>query len=295
MGDNIQKIDDIEKQPQPIRQSVDSLDNTGSVLVDELSKGKGKKYIRFIMAALGSIPWVGSYLSILGAVAGLSAEFDQDKVNGLLKLWIEEHKPKLEELGRTLDEIFSRLNNFGEEVQQRIESPEYLALVRKAFRSWDEADTEDKRQMLKKLIMNAGATALCTDDLVRLFIKWIDEYHEAHFSVIKEIYKSSGITRGQIWDRSHTQRPREDAAEADLFRYLIRDLSTGGVIRQNRETTYDGQFVKQKPSHHVKGTVSSVMESAFEDTKPYVLTELGKEFVHYVLNEVVPRVEASTV
>jgi hypothetical protein len=33
------------------------------------------------------------------------------------------------------------------------------------------------------------------------------------------------------------------------------------------------------------------MESAFEDTKPYVLTELGKQFVHYTMNEVVTRIE----
>ena len=31
------------------------------------------------------------------------------------------------------------------------------------------------------------------------------------------------------------------------------------------------------------------MESAFEDTRPYVLTELGKQFVHYTMNEIVPR------
>jgi hypothetical protein len=36
------------------------------------------------------------------------------------------------------------------------------------------------------------------------------------------------------------------------------------------------------------------MESAFEDTKPYVLTELGKEFIHYVLNDVVQRVEGQS-
>jgi hypothetical protein len=34
------------------------------------------------------------------------------------------------------------------------------------------------------------------------------------------------------------------------------------------------------------------MESAFEDTKQYVLTELGKQFVHYTMNELVTRLEA---
>ena len=33
------------------------------------------------------------------------------------------------------------------------------------------------------------------------------------------------------------------------------------------------------------------MESAFEETKPYVLTGLGEQFVHYTMNEVVKRIE----
>lgn len=31
------------------------------------------------------------------------------------------------------------------------------------------------------------------------------------------------------------------------------------------------------------------MASAFDDDKPYELTELGSQFIHRVLNEVVPR------
>jgi hypothetical protein len=36
------------------------------------------------------------------------------------------------------------------------------------------------------------------------------------------------------------------------------------------------------------------MESAFEDTKPYVLTELGKKFVHYVMEDVVSQISGSS-
>jgi hypothetical protein len=36
------------------------------------------------------------------------------------------------------------------------------------------------------------------------------------------------------------------------------------------------------------------MESAFEDNKPYVLTQLGKQFVHYVMTDVVPQLGNST-
>src|SRR5690606_34163600 len=122
------------------------------------------------------------------------------------------------------------------------------------------------------------------------FIDWLELYHEAHFAVVRCIYQSPGVTRADIWEEIHGDFPREDSAEADLYRYLIRDLSMGGVIRQARETTADGQFLKKRPSGRRRPASSTTMESAFEDAKQYVLTELGKQFVHYTMNEVVKRV-----
>lgn len=255
-------------------------------LVSRLGADKRRKYVRFAVAALGGIPWIGG---VIAASTALNAEQEQQGINDLHRLWLEEHREKAKKLNDTLADIFIRLDGFGDEVQQRIESPEYLALVKTVFRSWDEADTEEKRQMFKKLITNAAAIQLCPDDLVRLFAHWIEQYHETHFIVIKEIYKQPNITRDAIWDRIHGRgpRPREDSSEADLFRYLIRDLSTGGVIRQARETDVSGQFLKRDNRSHSQQNPSRVMESAFENTKPYVLTELGKRFVHYVMEEVV--------
>jgi hypothetical protein len=260
------------------------------VLVAKLSAGKSHKYARFVVAALSSIPWVGGFIA---ASASLSAGREQEGINELQRLWLEEHKEKLKELSATLADIFIRLENFGDNVKQRIESPEYLALVKKAFRSWDEADTETKKQMFKKLITNAGAINLCPDDLIRLFLHWIELYDETHFIVIKEIYRHANITRGQIWGNIHEVRPREDSSEADLFRYLIRDLSTGGVIRQARETDMSGHFLKRDTRGQSHQPSGRLMESAFEDTKPYVLTELGKKFVHYVMEDVVPQIASA--
>jgi hypothetical protein len=269
------------------RETTELVEPSQNALVARLSAGKGRKYVRFVVAALGSIPWVGGFIA---ASATLSAEREQQGVNELQRLWLEEHKEKIKLLSTTLADIFIRLDNFGEEVEERIESPEYLSLVRKAFRSWDEADTEDKKQMFKKLITNAAAIKLCPDDLIRLFLHWIEQYHETHFMVIKEIYRRPNITRAQLWNNIHAPRPREDSSEADLFRYLIRDLSTGGVIRQVRETDTSGQFLKRDTRGQSQQNPSRVMESAFENTKPYVLTELGKQFVHYVMEDVVPQI-----
>jgi hypothetical protein len=35
---------------------------------------------------------------------------------------------------------------------------------------------------------------IVSDDIVRLFLDWIEAYHEAHFAVIREIHKNQGPT-----------------------------------------------------------------------------------------------------
>ena len=127
------------------------------------------------------------------------------------------------------------------------------------------------------------------DDLTRLFIQWIDFRHEAHFKVIRAIFKNPGVTRADIWQLVDGRPVREDSAEADLFKYLVRELSTGGVIRQHRETTGDGRFLNRTRVHVAKGSGSRVAKSAFDDVEAYELTELGGQFVHYTTNEIVPR------
>ena len=194
----------------------------------------------------------------------------------------------MKRLGETIYTIGQRFESLGEKIEERIQSDSYLDLVRKSFRTWDRADTDEKRKYVANLISNAAGTRLCSDDVVRLFIDWLNSYHEAHFSVIRKIYQEPGSTRYDIWTSIQGEIVREDSAEADLFKLLIRDLSTGGVIRQARETTDDGRFLKKPTSR--KTQPSRLLESAFEDTKPYILTELGKQFVHYTMTELVMRI-----
>lgn len=247
---------------------------------------RNRLFESFIMAALGSIPWVGS---ILTAMASLHYDKDEVERDTLQTRWLEEHTNKLNRLEDTLQYIAQRFNSIGIEITDRIQSEDYLNLVRRAFRVWDRADTDEKRKYVADLITNSISTSLTSDDVLRLFIDWLDSYHEAHFAIIREIYQNPSTTRYEIWEAIHGELPREDSAEADLYRMLIRDLSTGGVIRQTREVTPDGQFLRRARRNHLNST-SPTMESSFEDTKPYVLTALGEQFVHYSMTEVVPRI-----
>ena len=73
----------------------------------------------------------------------------------------------------------------GASIDERIQSEEYLGLVRKAFRTWDEADTDEKRHYAANIVTNSAGTRVCSDDVVRLFLDWLELYHEAHFAVIR--------------------------------------------------------------------------------------------------------------
>jgi hypothetical protein len=238
------------------------------------------------LAALGSIPWIGGVVSAAAAYRSEGAQVARDD---MLEAWLQEHQEKLSELRGTLENMADRLEGFGQEVEERIHSHSYLDLVRKTFREWDEADTAEKRKLLVNLITNSAGTRVVSDDTVRLFLDWIDLYHEAHFAVIREIHKNQGPTRYDIWVAVYGEPvPRDDSAEADLYRMLIRDLSMGGVIRQPRDSDFRGRFFKKTRAPR-RMVTSNTMESAFEDTKQYVLTELGSQFVHYTMTELVPR------
>jgi hypothetical protein len=240
---------------------------------------------KFILAALGSVPWVGGFIS---AAASLKTDQRGIEKDNLQTRWLEEHAKKMEKLTSTLSDVAKRFDSLGETIDERITSEEYLSIVRCSFRAWDRAETEDKRRYIANLVTNAAGTRVCSDDVVRLFVDWLSLYHKVHFAVMREIYGNPGATRYEIWESLYGPPTREDSADADLYKLLIRDLSTGGVIRQERETTHDGRFLRKRPVRNRK-VAHGTMESAFEDSKPYVLTELGKQFVHYTMNEVVQR------
>ena len=252
------------------------------------SSTKEEVFEKFFLAALGSVPWVGGFLS---SAASLKTEESERKYNHLQTQWIKEHQNKIIKLSETVQDILQRLSSLGDEINERIQSEEYLSLVRQAFRAWDRASTDEKRKYFANIISNAAGTKLCSDDVIRLFIEWLDLYDEVHFAVIKAIHKSPTITRYAIWEDIRGEFPRDDSAEADLFKLMISDLNIGRVIRLEREINTYGQFLKNKNSYKGIRSSTTTMESAFENSKPYVLTELGKQFVHYTMNDVVTRLE----
>lgn len=256
-----------------------------------LTNGKGPLIARFALAVIsGAIPVGGG---VVGGISGIWSEKEQEKANQILISWLKLQQDELEEIGKTIFEILSRVDQSNEEARKRLESPEFLKLMKRCFRNWSAAESEEKRVLIRNLLSNAAMSTLCSDDVISLFIDWIDKYSEVHFKVIRAIYnESNGITRKEIWGKIYSTPVREDSAEADLFKLIIHELSVGHIIRQHREKDVYGNFIKVKVPKTSRR--SNTYTSAFEDSKKYELTGLGNQFVHYTLNEIVARIESAT-
>lgn len=198
---------------------------------------------------------------------------------------------ELREKQDTIAQIVERLDIHDDEIARRVCSEEYQSLVRKAFRNWAGAESQKKQEYVRNILSNAAATRIASDDVVSLFIEWLQTYSEFHFAVIGEIYRNPGTTRGRIWSELGKGPCREDSAEADLYKLLFRDLSTGGIVRQHRETDYAGNFLAKPKARGPRGSAQAHLESAFEDQKQYELTALGRQFVHYAMTDIPVKIE----
>lgn len=257
-------------------------------ILDSLDNGIGSSVAKVVLSALGGIPVVGSIIGVAGTAW---SEYDQRKFQDLLFTWLKLQEEEIYEVGQTLAEVMLRIDQNDEMVNQRIQSPEYLSLIKRCLRDWSAAEIQEKRVLIRNLLVNAAAAdQICSDDVIRMFINWIDTYNESHFKIIREIYREPEITRFEIWMRIYGSKVREDSAEADLFKFLIHELSLGMIIRQYREKDMYGNYLKKTTSKRpTQG--NRLMTSAFDDDKEYHLTELGRWFVHYTMNEEVLKIE----
>lgn len=255
------------------------------------SEGNTPKVIRGALQVIGgAVPFAGGLFS---AAAGAWSENEQERVNRFFQHWIKMLEDEIKEKETTIIEIMARLNIHDEEIAKRLESKEYQSLLKKTFREWAGAESEEKRTYIRNILANAAASKVTSDDVVRLFIDWLKNYSEMHFQVIAAVYNSNGISRGAIWKKIGKQPVREDSPDAGLYRLLIRDLTIGGIIRQHREKDGSGNFYSKTPQRRSASTRNGPkpLESAFDEEDSYELSELGQQFVHYAMTDLPLKIE----
>lgn len=203
----------------------------------------------------------------------------------VLNQWFQLEEEEAQEIGVTLIGVLNRLNLDNPTILKRAESPRYLQIIKKTLRNWSFSESKEKISFIRNLLVNAVTLKLVPDNVLKLFIDWVDKYSDEHLAIIREIKNHPGITRRKIWAHLYNEIPDEDSAEADLYKLIILDLTTGHVIRQRREKDYYGKFVKPRKTQKNKPFKTSQFTSAFDDEKGYELTELGKQFAKYTMEE----------
>jgi hypothetical protein len=252
-------------------------------LGDVGKNSKRNKWLRAIANLVGgAVPVVGGVLS---AGASMWGEAEQERVTEALQAFLKMLEDELREKQRTIVEILARIDMHDEEIASRVKSDEYQRLLKKAFRNWAGTESQTKQEYIRNILSNAATVTIVSDDVVSLFIEWLQQYSEFHFAIIGQVYRAPGSTRADIWDDLGKGSVREDSAEADLFKLLIRDLSTGGIIRQHRETDHAGNFYAKSRTHSRRRTAVRTVKSAFDDIEMYELTALGQQFVHYAMTD----------
>lgn len=253
-----------------------------------MKENNKNKNIRAGMNAIaGAIPFFGGLIS---AAAGVWSENEQEKFNIFVKNWLMMLEEEMKEKAKTMEEVLARLDMKDEKINERISSKSYQSILKKTFRNWSNIDTDEKRVMIRNILSNSATTELTSDDVVKMFIDWIDKLSELHIKTISAIYNSNGITRGEIWKKMGKEPVREDSADADLFKLIIRELNLGGIIRQHREVDMYGNFIK-KTSSRKNSITSNTYTSAFDNDECYELTSLGNQFVHYAMTDIPQKLE----
>lgn len=262
---------------------------------DEVQQDKFPNGKRVANYAGGALPAIGGVVPIAGGVftadAGARPEAEKERVNPFFEYWVRILEDELKEKEETIIGIMTRLDLQDVAIAQRVESREYQSLLKKTFQEWAGAESGEKRVYIRNILSNAAACFLSSDDVVRLYIDWIRQYSEMHFHVIGAIYKSGGITRGEIWRKIGKARAREHSVDADLYKLLFRDLIVGGIIRQYRDVDRFGNCLPKSTRLRPEGNGPKQYISAFDENEGYALTDLGEKFVQYAMSDLPPRIE----
>lgn len=178
-------------------------DETEGDLTPKIPKSKRGKTRRAVLNTLGAVPFAGGLFS---AMAGYWGEQEEAKANEFLRNWISMIQDEIKEKEKTIIKIMSRVDMHDKAIQERITSDGFQSLLKKSFRELPAAESEEKRVLLRNLLSNAAASQVSSDDVVRLFLDWLNTYSPFHFEVMAAVYNSQGISRGQIWEKVGRER-----------------------------------------------------------------------------------------
>lgn len=262
-----------------------------------INSGRGPIWLRAAInfAATAITSAMGGSIAFIAGIggafvqAGMSIQNDESQhaTNKLHSACIKEVADTLAELQGTIGQILVSIAASDEEFAARVEDPNYVQLVRKAFTGWSRGQSSEKREIIRRLLSRAADAQNPDYPVFNLFFDWVSRYNELHFRLIRSLKEQGKATKLQIWEGMGGQRVKDDSAEADVFGCLFNDLNLGHIVR--KAGGRDAATGRKLRASRAPRSSSPLLKSVLDNTTPQELTAVGELFIHYAMEELIDK------
>jgi hypothetical protein len=208
----------------------------------------------------------------------------------------------LEILVRELEEAKSKIESVN------FESPVFQTTFMQACQIAARTHKEQKLEALRNVVLNSSIPRTLEDDILAMFLNWIDGFTELHLSTLKHLHYLDRYAPEEL----HTYFPMLEQNRA-VYNQVLKDLADRGLISlrevyiteednddiylqrlgfampqismnvYNQPTKRGGKEIKMKTFKHQED-IDTLIENNHLYSQESKTTELGKQFIRFIEN-----------
>lgn len=207
----------------------------------------------------------------------------------------------LETLVRQLEEVKSKIESVD------FESPVFLTTFLHAYQIAARTHQEQKLEALRNAVLNSSIPSSLEDDVLAMFLNWIDGFTELHISTLKHLHYLDRYAPEEL----HTYFPALEQNKA-VYNQVLKDLADRGLISlrevyiteeddddiylqslgfampiypsiYNRPKKRGEKEMKMKTLKHSED-IDTLLKNNYLSPQESKTTELGKQFIRFIEN-----------
>jgi hypothetical protein len=152
---------------------------------------------------------------------------------------------------------------------------------------------EQKLEALRNIVLNSSIPTSIEDDVLAMFLNWIDGFTVLHISTLKHLHYLDRYAQKKL----RTYFPMLEQNKA-IYNQVLKDLADKGLIKllesyhtleedngDPDEDYYDEDGVYSRMrTHKYQEDIESILEENNRFTLTSKSTELGKQFIKFIEN-----------
>ncbi len=209
--------------------------------------------------------------------------------------------PATKRMRKFLEALVEELNQVKSKIESvDFESPVFLTTFLHASQIDARTHQEQKLEALKNVVLNSSIPRALEDDILAMFLNWIDYFPELHISTLKHLHYLDRYAPEQL----NTYFPMLEKYRG-AYNQVLKDLADRGLInlREKYITQEDedkqrvggpisytfmdnGSNLRkrktQKEFFRLREDIDTILEESRLSSQASKTTELGKEFIEFI-------------